>query len=117
MFPTAVLETRGAKSRQPRRHALIYFNDGDSWIVIASNAGAQRHPSWYHNLLAYPDVIFGGVPMRASVVDDVDERRRLWALADQVFPAFATYRAETSEHERTIPIVRLLASATTRGNV
>ena len=116
MFPTAVLETRGAKSGQPRHNALIYFNDGDAWIVVASNAGALRHPSWYHNLLAFPDVVFGGIPMRAQVVEDVDERSRLWTLADQVVPALATYRSETTEHDRTIPIVRLTASAKTPGS-
>src|SRR5262244_3097157 len=87
IFPTAVLETTGAKSGMRRRNAVIYFNDGDRITIIASNAGSARHPSWYHNLRAHPDVVFGGIAMRASVVDDDAERRRLWDSADRVFPA------------------------------
>src|SRR5262245_46782540 len=46
VFPTAVLETTGAKSGAPRRNAIIYFHDGERIIVAASNAGSRRHPSW-----------------------------------------------------------------------
>ncbi|MDQ3431283.1 MAG: nitroreductase family deazaflavin-dependent oxidoreductase [Actinomycetota bacterium] len=107
VFPTAVLETCGARSGALRRNAIIYFNDGDRVTIAASNAGSSTHPAWYHNLRAHPDVLFGGVPMRATVVEDDDERQRLWALADRVFPAFVTYRREAAEVNRTIPIVQL----------
>jgi deazaflavin-dependent oxidoreductase (nitroreductase family) len=107
MFPTAVLETRGAKSGARRRNAIIYFHDGDQVMIAASNAGRSRHPDWYHNLRAHPDVIFGGIPMRATVVDDDAEQKRLWALADRVFPAYASYRRDAAKVNRTIPIVQL----------
>src|SRR5262249_27383101 len=107
VFPTAVLETRGARSGARRRNAIIYFNDGDKITIIASNAGAARHPAWYHNLRAHPEVNFGGIPMQATVVDDEAERQRLWALADRVFPAFANYRRDAAKVNRTIPIVQL----------
>src|SRR5262249_9734314 len=58
VFPTAVLETTGAKSGARRRNAIIYFHDGDRVTIVASNAGSPRHPSWYHNLRAHPDVRF-----------------------------------------------------------
>jgi hypothetical protein len=45
--------------------------------------------------------------MRASVVEDEAERRRLWTLADRVFAPYATYRREAAEANRTIPIVQL----------
>jgi len=107
VFPTAVLETTGAKSGARRQNAIIYFHDGDRVTIVASNAGSPRHPSWYHNLRAHPDVIFGGIAMQASVVDDEAERHRLWQLADRVFPAFASYRRDAAKVNRSIPIVQL----------
>lgn len=104
-LPTALLETRGARSGRLRRNGVIYFNDGDDVIVIASKLGMPDHPTWFHNLCAHPDVVLGGDPFRAEVVADDAERTRLWALADNVFPPYAAYRART---QRTIPIVRLV---------
>ncbi|MGH9233613.1 MAG: nitroreductase/quinone reductase family protein [Acidimicrobiales bacterium] len=76
-------------------------------MIAASNAGSARHPAWYHNLRAHPDVNFAGIPMRAIVVDDAAEQERLWVLADRVFPAFASYRRDAAKLNRTIPIVQL----------
>jgi deazaflavin-dependent oxidoreductase (nitroreductase family) len=104
LLPTALLETRGAKSGARRRNAVIYFHDGDVVTIVASKAGADKHPAWFHNLCANPDVTFGGIPMRATVVEGAAERERLWKLADNVFPPYATYRRDTT---RTIPIVQL----------
>lgn len=107
---TGVLETRGARTGAVRRNAIIYFNDvavGSGRVIIAaSNAGGPRHPAWYHNLVAHPDVTFGGVPMRASVVD-ASEEARLWDLADRVFPAFAPYRSRAAGAGREIPLIAL----------
>jgi deazaflavin-dependent oxidoreductase (nitroreductase family) len=108
VFPTAVLETTGARSGARRLNAIIYFHDGDRVTIVASNAGSPRHPSWYHNLRAHPDVVFGGIPMHARVVDDEAERDRLWQLADRVFPAFASYRRDAARMNRRIPIVQLM---------
>ena len=107
MMPTALLETRGARSGTPRRNAVIYFHDGDRVTIVASKAGAPQHPAWFHNLRANPDVMFGGVARRASVVDEEAERERIWALADRVFAPYATYRREAATANRTIPIVQL----------
>lgn len=108
VLPTALLETRGAKSGAVRRNAVIYFHDQDRVTIIASKAGAPKHPAWFHNLVAHPDVTFGGIPMRATVVGDESERERIWRLADRVFAPYATYRREAAQAQRTIPIVQLL---------
>jgi len=108
VFPTALLETRGARTGDARRNAIIYFHDGPKVTIVASNAGATRHPAWFHNLCADPDVTFGGIPMRATVVEDEAERARLWVLADRVFPAFEKYRTEAARVQRSIPIVQLV---------
>jgi deazaflavin-dependent oxidoreductase (nitroreductase family) len=109
-LPTAVLETRGAKTGLARRHAVIYFHDGDRVTIVASKFGFPENPAWYHNLLAHPDVIFGGAPYRAVVITDEADRARLWGLADRVLPAFAIYRERAEASGRTIPIVQLIAS-------
>jgi deazaflavin-dependent oxidoreductase (nitroreductase family) len=107
VLPTALLETRGAKSGAPRRNAVIYFHDKDLITIVASKAGAAKHPAWFHNLYVHPDVSFGGLPMRATVVEDEAERQRIWELADRVFAPYATYRREAATANRTIPIVQL----------
>jgi len=109
VLPTALLETRGAKSGTVRRNAVIYFHDERRVTIIASKAGATKHPAWFHNLRAHPDVTFGGIPMRATVVSDQDERARIWTLADRVFAPYETYRREAAKANRTIPIVQLSA--------
>lgn len=109
VMPTALLETRGAKSGAVRRNVVIYFHDGDRVTIVASKLGYEKHPAWFHNLRADPDVTFGGIPMRATVVGDQAERRRLWTLADRVFAPYAAYRREAAKVNRTIPIVQLTA--------
>lgn len=114
MLPTAVLETRGARSGAVRRTAVIYFHDADRVTIVASKAGAATHPAWFHNLLANPDVVLGGIPMWATVVVDEAERGRLWTLADRVFAPYATYRREAAKANRTIPIIQLTARGPNR---
>src|ERR1044071_117872 len=101
-MPTALLETRGAKSGAPRGNVVIYFHDGERVTIVASKLGLPQHPAWFHNLRAHPDVTFGGVPMRATVVEDETERDRLWKLADRVFAPSAVYRREAGDAGRTI---------------
>src|SRR2546423_15148165 len=47
LLPTALLETRGARSGAVRRNGVIYFNDGERVVVIASKLGMPSHPAWY----------------------------------------------------------------------
>jgi deazaflavin-dependent oxidoreductase (nitroreductase family) len=108
-MPTALLETTGARSGEPRRNVVIYFHDGDLATIVASKLGMPEHPAWFHNLLDEPNVVFGGLPMRATVVVEEAERRRLWALADNVFAPYADYRREAAKSGREIPIVQLNA--------
>lgn len=115
IIPTLLLETMGARSGKPRRNGVIYFHDGDEVILVASNAGAPRHPSWFFNVRANPDVRLNGQLYRAQVVEDDAEKARLWELADRVFPPFSRYRERAAVSGRTIPIIRLTASATGAG--
>jgi deazaflavin-dependent oxidoreductase (nitroreductase family) len=110
IVPTLLLETVGARSGRPRRNGVIYFHDGDRVILVASNAGAPRHPAWFFNARANRDVRLNGRPYRAEPVEDETERARLWGLADRVFPPFASYREQAARSGRTIPILQLAAA-------
>jgi deazaflavin-dependent oxidoreductase (nitroreductase family) len=107
VLPTALLETTGAKSGAVRRNVVIYFHDGERVTIVASKLGLPEHPAWFHNLKAAPDVTFGGLPMRATEVEDEVEGERLWTLADRVFAPYSDYRREAAKANRTIPIVQL----------
>ena len=106
-IPTALLETRGARSGQTRRNGVIYFHDGERVTLIASKAGAPDHPSWFYNARANSDVRLNGKPFRVEVIEDETERARLWELADRIFPPFETYRQSAARSGRTIPILQL----------
>jgi len=106
-LPTAVLETRGARTGRLRQTPVIYFHDGSVVTVIASQAGYPGNPAWYYNARAKPAVRLGGDEFEARIVDAPDELIRLWRLADKVFPGFSRYRADAAEAGRTIPIVQL----------
>jgi deazaflavin-dependent oxidoreductase (nitroreductase family) len=104
-----VLTTRGRRSGEPRSYALIYGRDGDDYIVIASYAGAPKHPGWYRNLVAEPRV---QVQVRASRFEAIArtaqgaERERLWRVMTSVWPNYDEYVKRTS---REIPVVVLKA--------
>jgi deazaflavin-dependent oxidoreductase (nitroreductase family) len=104
----ALLETQGARTGQPRRTATLYFHDRDRVTLIAALRGWPKNPAWYHNLRKHPDVTFGGLPFRAEIVHDEAERRRLWDLADRVYPQYADFREEADKAGRVIPIVQLI---------
>lgn len=110
LLPTALLQTRGARTGLVRRNAVIYFHDGERVTIIASQAGRPDNPSWFYNARANPEVLLGGQPFRAEIIDDETSRARLWELADRVFPAFASYRDSAARAGRTIPILQLIPS-------
>ncbi|HEU4701646.1 MAG TPA: nitroreductase/quinone reductase family protein [Conexibacter sp.] len=109
IVPTALLETRGARSGKVRRNGVIYFHDGEWVVIVASKLGAPQHPAWFYNATVHPDVSLNGQPFRAELVEDEAERARIWALADRVFPPYAAYRDRAARSGRTIPLLRLTA--------
>ncbi|HEY5261103.1 MAG TPA: nitroreductase/quinone reductase family protein [Solirubrobacteraceae bacterium] len=103
----ALLESRGARTGQPRRNATLYFHDGDRVTIIASKRGWPENPAWYYNLRKHPDIVYGGLPFHAELVEDEAERQRLWDLADRVFPEYADYRKQARKAGRVIPVFHL----------
>jgi deazaflavin-dependent oxidoreductase (nitroreductase family) len=100
-FPILLLTTTGARSGRPTTVPLGFgVDDRERVFVVASKAGAPRHPAWFHNLRANPEVTveLGGSAFSASaVVASGEERDRLYHLiagegseyeknTDRVFP-------------------------------
>ena len=104
---SAPLRTTGAKTGEPRESQLAYFHDGADVIVVASNYGGDRHPNWYHNLLAQPRCRFGDEEFVAAPVTDEAEYDRLFGLATRVYPGYSEYAVRTCAVGRRIPILRL----------
>jgi deazaflavin-dependent oxidoreductase (nitroreductase family) len=100
-----LLTTKGAKSGKEHVTPLGYRLDGERIVVIAANAGADKAPDWYHNLVAHPDVTVelgaARFPARA-VTADAAERERL--IQANVVPYFPAQQEKTS---REIPFVFL----------
>lgn len=108
--PVLLLTTTGRQSGKRRTMPLLYLEDGGAIAIVASNGGADRHPAWYHNLVANPEVEveMGGSTrrMRAEVTASA-ERDRLYDRFKARDENYAKYEAKTS---RTIPVVLLRAA-------
>lgn len=108
-MPVVELTTTGRKSGLPRKTMLTSpYQDGPKLVVVASRGGDDRHPAWYYNLVANPEVTasVGGQPaqkMRAEVLEPA-ERDRLWAIIAAKYRNYAGYQKRTT---RTIPLVML----------
>ena len=106
--PVVLLHARGAKSGAERTTPLLATKQGDLVVLIASKAGAVKHPAWFHNVKVNPDVevtIAGQrLPMRAEIADG-DERARLWSMACDNYSGFTIYQQRAGD--RIIPVVAL----------
>ena len=105
--PVLLLITTGRRSGEPRPVTLTYFEDGERLVVIASNAGEDRHPAWWLNLKEHPDatVQIGATTTRVRAVEARgEERERLWAELIRRDPAYEEYRQRT---DRQIPVALL----------
>lgn len=108
--PSLLLTSVGRRTGQQRRAALVYAEDGESFVVVASNGGADAPPGWLHNVKARPDV---GVQIgrrrfdataRVVGTDDPDYPR-LWTLVNE--RNHGRYDGYQSKTARPIELVRL----------
>jgi deazaflavin-dependent oxidoreductase (nitroreductase family) len=105
-----LLTTTGAKTRQQHTTPMMFVRDEDRLLVMASNAGAPKHPDWYRNLVANPQVtVEVGEDSFAAVATPAEgaERDRLWSMIKQNYSFFADHEATAG---RTIPVVTLTRS-------
>jgi deazaflavin-dependent oxidoreductase (nitroreductase family) len=106
--PNLVLTTVGRRSGTPRRTAVFFGKDADRYVLVASgSAVTARHPQWYLNLQAQPEV---QVQVRAekflarAETATGPERERLWGVMTTLAPVYHRYEALTP---REIPVVVL----------
>ncbi len=104
-IPLLLVTMKGAKSGRTITLPLAYSKDGNRFVVIASYAGAPHNPSWYHNLVAHPDVTIelGGEKFSAKAsVAQGPERDRLYKQQADQLPIFNEYQQKTT---RRIPVI------------
>jgi deazaflavin-dependent oxidoreductase (nitroreductase family) len=106
--PILLLHARGAKTGRPRVTPLLYTPRGEDFVLIASKAGAERHPAWYHNLTAHPDVqieVDGSLMAVSAHEAEGVEREELWRLVNDNYAGYDVYQQRAGA--RRIPVMVL----------
>jgi deazaflavin-dependent oxidoreductase (nitroreductase family) len=109
--PVLLLTTTGRKTGRRRTTPLLYVEEGDRHVVVASAGGAPSHPAWYLNLRSNPaaTIQVGGRKLAVTAeTAALEERARLWPRLTQMWPQYDDYQAKT---RREIPVVILARSA------
>ncbi len=108
--PVVLLTTTGAKSGQKRLNPLAALVEEDGTVyVFASAAGAPKHPDWYHNLVAHPEVELEiGTDKYTATATTLTgaKREEIYERQKAVVPQFSEYEEKT-KGIRTIPVVEL----------
>jgi deazaflavin-dependent oxidoreductase (nitroreductase family) len=102
-----VLTHRGAKSGRVRDTPVMSFRDGDNYMVVASAGGSDKHPGWYHNLIANPETVINdhGQEITVKAIDAGARRDELFEKVVAEDPRFGEYTKKT---DRVIPVVLLV---------
>ena len=102
------LKVRGARSGAERVTPLVWTADGADVLLVASRGGDVKHPAWYRNVVANPDVRFskdGDERAYRARTATADERPRMWELVNRRYPGYDVYQRRAGTRE--IPIVVL----------
>jgi deazaflavin-dependent oxidoreductase (nitroreductase family) len=102
-----ILTTTGRRSGRQRRAPLIYGRHGDDLLVVASRGGSDKHPVWYLNLDAQPnvDVQVNGDRFKARArTATPEEKPELWQIMVGHWPEYDRYQRAT---RRQIPVIVL----------
>jgi deazaflavin-dependent oxidoreductase (nitroreductase family) len=107
--PVLLLTTIGRRSRKQRTVPLLYLMDGLNVILVASNGGAVKHPTWWLNLQTTPEasIQIKGIRRRVKAEQaSAAEKQRLWPRLTAMYPGYKRYQEIT---DRDIPVVILRA--------
>ena len=102
-----LLTTTGRKTGKQHTTELGYFEQDGDYVIIASNAGSDRHPQWFRNLKKNPNVTIQIKDKQIHAIAKETEpslRQQLWDKLIQLSPRYASYATSTS---RVIPMVLL----------
>ena len=102
------LKVRGARTGAERTTPLAWTRDGERLLLVASRGGDVKHPAWYRNLVANPEVAFsidGAERAYRARTATPAERPRMWELVNRRYPGYAVYQRRSGGRE--IPIVVL----------
>jgi deazaflavin-dependent oxidoreductase (nitroreductase family) len=105
--PMLLLDHKGAKSGKERTSPLVYGEDGDNLVLVASKGGFPKNPAWFHNLKANPETTVQVGTEKRQVrarIAGAEERPRLWRLMVGVYKGYEQYQQRT---DREIPLVVL----------
>ena len=105
--PVLLLTTKGRKTNKQRTIPLLYLEDGDNVVLVASNGGATKHPTWYLNLQSNPEaqIQVKGIKRRVRAEKgSAEEKQRLWPQLTAMYPGYKRYQEIT---DRDIPVVIL----------
>ncbi|HYD08946.1 MAG TPA: nitroreductase/quinone reductase family protein [Acidimicrobiales bacterium] len=101
-----VLTTTGRRSGEPRRNMLTTpIVETNRLVLVASWGGDDRHPQWFLNVRANPDVeITRAGETRAYRAREATaaERAELWPRVVDTYKGYGGYQTKT---EREIPLV------------
>jgi deazaflavin-dependent oxidoreductase (nitroreductase family) len=109
--PVVVLTSLGAKSGKIRKTPLMRVEHQGTYAVVASQGGAPKHPTWYYNLVAHPQVELQDGAVRQDMTArsaEGAERELWWSRAVEVWPDYAEYQTKT---DRVIPVFVLEPAA------
>jgi F420H(2)-dependent quinone reductase len=102
--PVILLTSVGAKSGKVRKTPLMRVEHGGEYAIVASLGGAPKHPVWYFNVKAHPQVELQDGPVNGDYqAREVfgDEKAQWWERAVAAWPDYAEYQKKT---DRQIPV-------------
>ena len=109
-FKVLILTTKGRKSGKILSNPVGYFERDGGYVIVASNGGAAKHPSWYYNIKGNPEDVTIQVKDKVMKVKPKvilgEPRKSIWTWIVSSAPNFGEYEKQT---EREIPLVFLKA--------
>ena len=114
-LPVIIVTTRGNKTGKVRKWPLMRVEHDGEYALVASKGGAPKHPVWYFNLKADPEVTLqdgaDALPFRVRELEG-DERAKWWTRAVAAYPPYAEYQQRTT---RQIPVFVLEPAGSASG--